>query len=1426
MTILTSTKDDLFNLGLISSYVDKALNPRFVERHWLKQQVEAKLVEPDCRFLLLTAEPGAGKSALMAWLADQHPDWCRYFIRRDQRTPLGDPGTHSFLLQIGFQLAATYPDAFNQEQLRISVAQRFSQTEDSEIVGAEIKKLIVSPFYETVVQIQQEVSRSKNSKVVGIRIDELYSNSRLIDPRDFQFMALFDPASTLLRQNSKQRIVVLVDALDELRYQKSELSLLEWLTHCPELPANLRFVLTCRPDEDLLREFRGSQQGRMQEISIAEEHPEVEKDLTLYTHFLIQTPEVNQTLLEMHQDSDEFIHQATTKANGNFGYLGAIGRAVDEAIRQEQPDLLKSALDLAQLPNDLQDLYAYFLAKIKRTVDEQAIRVTDPQTGRKYSLEVWPEIYQPILGILSVAREPLTIEQIQKFGDIPGDWQHLIGAIDRLRQFLDKIENCYSLYHSTLPEFFTSPKTQTNYDYCYVDSVVQNRYILSHYQAGAKSWAEVDLKEIAEDDYGLSHLAQHLVKGDQVEELHSLLRLEKDGKNAWFKVKDDEGETAGFLADVDLAWAQADAVYNHEPGRSIGLQCRYALMKASINSLALIPTRLFTALAKHPNPYWKIPKTFAYARQIPDSHNRFESLAALANELPDSESLKHQVLQSALEAALSIQNGSYRVDALVELSDQLPEVLSQTMETALSIEDVVPRVIALAKLSNKLPDALFQGIEAALSIQNIPECTEVLKVLINSLPIALLPKTIEATRYIKDEECRFSALITLVKRLPLELLLQAQEAALSIEDEKYRTDVLKILAEKFDLELLPGSPEVAQRIQNDNDYSMKILEEVKLPKLFIDIQKEPVKLRQATALVYLANKHPSELCPEHLLEAARSIQEPYWFNDTMKDIVNKLPLSLLIETLLTSQEIQDESFRTKTMTALINRIHELPEELLPNALENAQLIENEIYRAKLLRELVDKLPDTLLPRALAISQSIHQKWDYSNLLAHLANRLPEVIPKALESAQAIEDKLNCAKALISLADKLPSEFLLKILEIVQVTQNESESDRIKLLKSLVDKLPRDLYPMALKAVRTIQDQVKFSKDQITLEEDALLDKMALSLEHSPFRFQYVRYWAGKHFTLPKIIFEALEAIQAFQKDYSRTDLLIELVKKLPSKFLLKVLEAGQVFEDTSIKAKLLIALADKLTPTQLPQTLKVAQSIQNEFNRAQVLTAIANKFPEILPKALELAQLIEEDYVQALTLTALANKRPDILLKALDVALAIRDQYFRADALRVLADKLTPELELLPQMIKAVKSIQNASHRAQILIAIAVRFPEALPTALESAQSIQNSNDRAHQLVAITQKFPEYFPMALEAVQSIQNEHDRHEELIELSKYLVNDSDRFKRWTSLLHLLAYRRRSSLLNDIAALAPVLVALGDETAVLEVSTAIEDVSRWWS
>ena len=98
--------------------------PRFLRRDWLADEVSKAVGDPECRFVLIVGEPGSGKSTFIAQSASDDPTAPVYFIRHDQRTPLGDVGARSFLLQIGYQLAAVHPELFNPEQIEIVVRQR------------------------------------------------------------------------------------------------------------------------------------------------------------------------------------------------------------------------------------------------------------------------------------------------------------------------------------------------------------------------------------------------------------------------------------------------------------------------------------------------------------------------------------------------------------------------------------------------------------------------------------------------------------------------------------------------------------------------------------------------------------------------------------------------------------------------------------------------------------------------------------------------------------------------------------------------------------------------------------------------------------------------------------------------------------------------------------------------------------------------------------------------------------------------------------------------------------------------------------------------------------------------------------------------------------------------------------------------------
>jgi tetratricopeptide (TPR) repeat protein len=500
--------EDLFSTALIRSYVS---DPHFVERSWLKAQVETALAASDCRFLLLNAEPGAGKTAFVAWLASQHGDWPRYFIRRNSQEPLNSGNDRAFLLATGHQLAAVHPD-YEPERLAIVVRQRVGEVQaGGSVVGIAIQDLYVSPFYRTAQQMEvdQEVSKV-GGPVTGVAIARAVTNERLLERGNLQYLALLDPARALAFDNPTARIVVLVDAIDELRDTVGQATILTWLAECPELPPNVRVVLTTRLGYDAqLAEFRQKQGPWLRELTIDPRSDDVQADVRRYAARLAAEKAVSGAVAELWPDPDGFVSEVVHKADGNLQFVAALSRAIEEAAATKDDEHLCGLLLLKELPRDLQGLYAFFLTKIRAKVSPELIEVRGAGSyTRKSYLSAWEGLYQPILGTLSVAHEPLTAAQLGQFVEAPIADNYLQGAIGRLGQFLDEDHGAYRLYHSTFSEFLTAPDTKLTHPECFIDPVEAHQRIAIAYRGDAASWADVHWDTV--DDYGLRHLAAHL----------------------------------------------------------------------------------------------------------------------------------------------------------------------------------------------------------------------------------------------------------------------------------------------------------------------------------------------------------------------------------------------------------------------------------------------------------------------------------------------------------------------------------------------------------------------------------------------------------------------------------------------------------------------------------------------------------------------------------------------------------------------------------------------------------------------------------------------------------------------------------------------------------------------------------------------------
>ena len=171
-----------------------------------------------------------------------------------------------------------------------------------------------------------------------------------------------------------------------------------------------------------------------------------------------------------------------------------------------------------------------------------------------------------------------------------------------------------------------------------------------------------------------------------------------------------EGTYDGFLNDMVRAWRLAEAAGEQEQhaadrGRAIGLQCRYALIMASIKSLVShIPPALLTVLID--NSVWTPVRGLAYARQMPEEKQRAEALVELASYLPEP------LLREALAVARAIADAENRAGALTGLAPYLSEPLRGTaLQEALAAaraiaEEEEAQLRVLVGLAPYLPEPL------------------------------------------------------------------------------------------------------------------------------------------------------------------------------------------------------------------------------------------------------------------------------------------------------------------------------------------------------------------------------------------------------------------------------------------------------------------------------------------------------------------------------------------------------------------------------------------------------------------------------------------------------------------------------------------------------------------------------------------------
>lgn len=605
--------------------------PGFVERRWLADAVARGSAEDTNRYVLVTGQPGIGKTTFLRGLVREHPDWLSVSLHHGARD------LSSFLLTVGHQLARRRPELFEPERLTVAVRQQVDQIgPDGRMVGIRIDDLAASPFHHTaILEVDQLIARLEGT-AHGVEIGRATIDPRLLEPDTLAQLGLLGPAELLLREQPDARIVIVLDALDELAADPRPSALLDWLARGPELPPNIRVVLSSRP-HSALDELRVARSGQLSEIAIDPLSAQVRADLAAHVDHVLGSAALTSAVAAEGLLIDQFRRDVLFHAAGNFLYLSLYARALNDAIDRDEPETVRTLVrEIETAAFGLEPLYALLVETARVEVARLGmldIRDHDSMTP------AWEGVALPMLGVLTVARDRVGVEQLAALAGLrvyPSAVRRVVG---KLRWMLDERDGAVRLFHAAIGEFLGSAQARRDHPEWAIDQQEWHERIVRHYRRSGLAWADVDWEAV--DDYGLTHLADHVMcAGADVAD--RIVELPDPGVRHVMRAR--FGSDLPFLAMVDRI---AEHLHTSAPGASsVPAVLRLAVLRRQVGRSVSGPVPAALGLLAR---LGHAEQALARLRTLPSPIQRFDGALEL---LPHIEDRAGELLELLVESAL------------------------------------------------------------------------------------------------------------------------------------------------------------------------------------------------------------------------------------------------------------------------------------------------------------------------------------------------------------------------------------------------------------------------------------------------------------------------------------------------------------------------------------------------------------------------------------------------------------------------------------------------------------------------------------------------------------------------------------------------------------------------------------------------------
>lgn len=573
---------------------------RFTGRKWLRAKIDYFLQTHDRGYFILEAAAGLGKTAFMAHLVKE-----RSYVHLFSEQVRGQDGIAPGLRSLATQLVS----AWN-----------------------------LNPYF----------------------VDGMLSGA-VVRPDTLDNL-LTDAASQRDKLAPGTKIILVIDALDEAGTPPGQ----NVLGLPRALPHGVYILVSRRPVPVTL--IIEPPKARVQ---LEAEDPSNLEDMKAFLMDAGSGVMVTRLLQEAGYSHQHFVTTLLDKCRGVWIYLYYV---VSEIERGE-----RLPLSLEDLPEGLWAYYAQYWWR-----------------QREFDRGQWDNLLLPVISTLGVLQEDVDQQTLRTLAGVALEPSTLWRLLhERWLGFLtitplpnhEPAAYTYRLYHASMRDFLegrVSLEAMNNF------SAEERAFIaelttmsqLAHQRIATRYlelWGGLSAKlpqleeptiRVVDGGYGLRHLVAHLGGARQVAAIHQLLCVQHTSVNnstsvravettwvdrllkrqriqtvaeqrtsqrlAWYVAHDLEGDLAGFLTDVGYAWSlaeDAEAVgAASERGQALGLQCRYALVSASIRSIATGLQPDYVALLLEYD-IWPPAKALSYAQQIPEDAARLAMLVALTPKL-------------------------------------------------------------------------------------------------------------------------------------------------------------------------------------------------------------------------------------------------------------------------------------------------------------------------------------------------------------------------------------------------------------------------------------------------------------------------------------------------------------------------------------------------------------------------------------------------------------------------------------------------------------------------------------------------------------------------------------------------------------------------------------------------------------------------